>query len=101
MALVFAMSFFLGSYCECFVRTVPAKSCDYFTKSCDNAEQKVCAPTPIHAFISRAQGTSETSENKYADIQKVNSCLQQDQFPWELQCAGAITVSHVYVYVWL
>ena len=41
-------------------------------------------PTPIHPLGGCAQETSETTENKCADIQKVNNCLQQDQFPWEL-----------------
>ena len=67
--------FFLGSYCKCFVTTVPAESCDYFTVQC---RAGVCTPTLIHpfvVFIGRDQGTSETSENKCADIRKLNSCL--------------------------
>ena len=64
-----------------------------------SAEQE-CVPSLIHPFVGSAQGASETSENECADIQKVNSCLQQDQCPWEL-CAIAIIESHVYVCVWL
>ena len=44
----------------------------------------VCAPTPIHPLGGSAQGTSETSVNKCADIQKGDSYLQHDTFPWEL-----------------
>ena len=53
------------------------ESCDYRAVQC--RADGVCAPIPIHPFVGRAQGTSETSENKCADIQKVNHCLQQDQ----------------------
>ena len=99
LRLAFAISFSLGSYCECFVRAVPAESCEYLAVQC--GAEGVCALTLIHPFVgSGAQGASETSENKYADVQKVDSCLQQDQFPWEL-CASAIIVSHVNVHVWL
>ena len=80
------------------MRTVPAESCEYL--AVQSRAEGVYALTLIHPFVGSAQGASETSENKCADIQKVNSCLQQDQFPWEL-CASAIIVSHVYVYVWL
>ena len=64
------------------MRTVLTKSCDYL------AVQRR-AGVSSHPSFCRAQGASDTSENKCADIQKVNSCLQQDQFPWEL-CASAI-----------
>ena len=80
------------------MRTVPAESCEYLAVQC--RAEGMCALTLIHPFVGSAQGASETSENKCADIQKLNSCLQQDQFPWEL-CASAIIESHVYVYVWL
>ena len=66
---------------------MPAESCECLAVQC--RAKGVCALTLIHPFVGSAQGASESVENKCADIQKVNSCLQQDQFPWEL-CVSAI-----------
>ena len=54
------------------------------TMHCTAQSRGVCAPTPIHPLRGSAQGTSETSENKCADIQKGNSYLQHYTFLWEL-----------------
>ena len=61
----------------------------------------MCAPTPIHPLICSAQGTSETSENKCADIQKVNNGLHKTSFHGNYNVPVPIIVGHVCVYVWL
>ena len=70
VALALAIHFYMGDIVNVLRELCHAESCDYVLYGAH--QMSVCPPLPS---IGSAQGTSETSGNKCAAIQKVNSCF--------------------------